>query len=288
MSKRKTLQELTIKDNFMFAAVMMEGDICRDFLEMVLGIRIERVEASYEKSIVYHPAYRGVRLDVFARDENNTRYNVEMQMVQQHLEKRARYYSSQMDMELLRSGVPYGELPDTYIIFICDFDPFGEKKYCYTVRKCFKGDSGHEFQDGSHALFLSTAGENADELPEPVVKFLQFVKADLEGSHADFEDAFVRKLQKAVDQIKASREMGERYMIFEEMLQAERTERKAEERAEAVTELLEELGTVPEELRGRIMEEKEMSALKKMFRAAVKAESIEQFEKMLDGAAGNQ
>ena len=37
-----------------------------------------------------------------------------------------------MDMELLESGAEYDALPRSYVIFICDFDPFDEKKYCYT------------------------------------------------------------------------------------------------------------------------------------------------------------
>ena len=37
MSNKKKLQDLTIRDNFMFAAVMMRDDNCRRFLEMVLG-----------------------------------------------------------------------------------------------------------------------------------------------------------------------------------------------------------------------------------------------------------
>lgn len=44
MAKRKTLQELTLKDNFMFGAVMCEEKICRRLLEMILEIPIERVE----------------------------------------------------------------------------------------------------------------------------------------------------------------------------------------------------------------------------------------------------
>ena len=52
MSRRKTLQEQTIKNNFLFAAVMMQGNNCQRLLEIVLGIPIERVEVSYEKSIV--------------------------------------------------------------------------------------------------------------------------------------------------------------------------------------------------------------------------------------------
>ena len=49
-------------------------------LERVLEIPIARVEVSREKSIVYHPEYKGIRLDVYAKDEKHTRYNVEMQV----------------------------------------------------------------------------------------------------------------------------------------------------------------------------------------------------------------
>ena len=57
MSNKKKLKDLTIRDNFMFAAVMMQGDNCKKFLEMLLGIEIERIEISYEKSIIYNPEY---------------------------------------------------------------------------------------------------------------------------------------------------------------------------------------------------------------------------------------
>ena len=79
MKKRKTLQELTIKDNFLFGAVMVNEENCKEFLEMVLEIEIDQVKVSKEKSIVYHPEYKGVRLDVYARDEEHTHYNIEMQ-----------------------------------------------------------------------------------------------------------------------------------------------------------------------------------------------------------------
>lgn len=83
MSNHKKLKDLTIRDNFMFAAVMMEQDNCKHFLEMVLKIEIERIEISYEKSIIYNPEFKGIRLDVFAKDEKNTCYDIEMQVVKQ-------------------------------------------------------------------------------------------------------------------------------------------------------------------------------------------------------------
>ena len=43
MKKRKTLQDLTIKDNFLFGAVMCVEENCKGFLEMVLGFSISSV-----------------------------------------------------------------------------------------------------------------------------------------------------------------------------------------------------------------------------------------------------
>ena len=93
MGKKKSLQELTLKNNFMFGAVMLDPKNCKGVLERSLGIKIERVEVSKEKSIVYNPEYKGVRLDVYAKDEHNTHYDVEMQVLQiAAIKKRARYY----------------------------------------------------------------------------------------------------------------------------------------------------------------------------------------------------
>ena len=46
MKRKKQLKELTLKDNFMFGAVMMEEENCRRFLELALGFPIEYVEIS--------------------------------------------------------------------------------------------------------------------------------------------------------------------------------------------------------------------------------------------------
>lgn len=58
MRQKKCLKELTIKDNFMFGAVMSDAENCRRFLEMAAGFSIERVEVIKEKSMVYHPEYK--------------------------------------------------------------------------------------------------------------------------------------------------------------------------------------------------------------------------------------
>lgn len=113
--QKRCLSDLTIKNDFMFGAVMINPENCKEFLERALEIEIDRVDVSREKSMVYHPDYKGIRLDVYAKDENNTCYNVEMQMTKKPaLGRRSRYYQSQMDMDILLSGREYAELPDSY------------------------------------------------------------------------------------------------------------------------------------------------------------------------------
>ena len=80
MSK-KTLEELVFHDDFMFAAVMMDAENCRCFLERVLEIQIERVEISTEHGFFFNPECKSIRMDVFAKDENRTHYDIEMQLV---------------------------------------------------------------------------------------------------------------------------------------------------------------------------------------------------------------
>ena len=66
---RKKLEELTILDNFMFSAAMItDPENCRRVLECALGMAIDRVEVVHEKTMVYHPEFKGIRLDVYAKE----------------------------------------------------------------------------------------------------------------------------------------------------------------------------------------------------------------------------
>ena len=286
MRKKQRLKELTIKDNFMFGAVMINEDNCKGLLERVLEIPIERVDVSKEKSMVYHPEYKGIRLDVYAKDEKQTRYNVEMQVEKKPaLGKRSRYYQSQMDMEMLLAGEDYKELPNTYVIFICDFDPFGEGKYRYTFQSMCKESENADLKDGRTILFLNTHGKNECEVPKELVTLLQYMKEDLEGSEKEFHDPYVGQLQKFIRDIKGNREMEERFMIFEEMLKEERAagfakghaEGRIVECKETLLLFLQNLGTVPKVLSDQIEEQGDLEVLKEWIRIAFQSNTVEEF-----------
>ena len=257
MNKKKTIQDLTIKDNFMFGAVMC--------------------------------------------DENNcTPFNVEMQVSKRPaLGRRSRYYHSQVDMELLEKGEGYESLPNAFVIFVCDFDPFGKRRYCYTFENRCLEDGKLRLEDGCRTIFLSTKGENPQEVPVNLVKFLEYVAADLEESKKDFKDMFIKQLQNSVLDIKRSREMGERYMTLEELIRDEREEARLEGREEGrkegqkeglregtlttlkstIFEFLQPLGDVSEELKNNIYELDNEEYLKQLVKQAASSDSLKVFEK---------
>lgn len=284
----KEFQELTIKDTFMFAAVMADNEQCRKFLELSLGMKILSVAAVTEKTLSYHPGYHGVRLDVLA-EENGTRrrFNVEMQVERpKSLPRRTRYYHSQMDMDILATGVDYAQLPNTYVIFICDFAPFrfGRRLYRYTCySKC--EENGRVLEDGRVTVILSTKGENDDEVPKPLVHFLKYVENPEYPAEDIVSDDYVRSLSVQIAAIKRSRDWEAKFVRFKEMMNEEReTGRKEGRQArsqEAILELLGMHGDVPEDILLKINQENDEAMLKRWLLDAAKSTSLDDFRKRM-------
>jgi hypothetical protein len=105
-------------------------------------------------------------------------------------------------------------------------------------------------------------------------------------STEDFGDSLVKQLQDSIARIKASREMGERYMLFEELLKDEYSTGKKEGLAEGIVQsiidLLSTNGAVPEELCVKLRSCSDMELLRSLVKLAAKAESISEFEAELN------
>ena len=168
------------------------------------------------------------------------------------------------------------------MIFICDFDPFEEKKYRYTFQgRC---DEKEELLlgDEHYTIFLSTQGENADEVSQELITFLDYVKANLSESTQDFNDNYVRQLQESVKQVKKSREMGVRYMQLQELLRDERAEGiaigRCEELAKNILFILQKRKMNPDEsLRQAILSEQDLKYLEHLMDVTLEVKSLEEF-----------
>lgn len=95
---------------------------------------------------------RSVRLDILATDSTGAKLNVEVQRSDKGAgRKRARYYSSMMDANLLMKGEDFDQLPETWVIFITENDVIGKGVPIYPIERCFL-ETGEIFEDGSHIL----------------------------------------------------------------------------------------------------------------------------------------
>ena len=90
-------------------------------------------------------------------------------------------------------------------------------------------------------------------------------------------DVYKRQIHNCVQRIRASEEMGVKYMQAWEEKALERLEGKAEGKAEFVLELLEELGTVPDDLRKEILAERDLEKLSAWHKLAARCGTIEEF-----------
>ena len=121
------------------------------------------------------------------------------------------------------------------IVFICTFDPFGYHLYRYTFEKrCKEVDIA--LGDDTKTIFLSTEGDNADEVPKELVHFLKYVEDSTDECVEQADDKMLDKLHEKVKKLKSSRELEESYMQFEELLNQERNEGRSEGRLEGKIE----------------------------------------------------
>ena len=84
--KAKNYDELELKDDFMFGMVMRNPKYVKPFLEAILKIKIRKVVyPESQKAIDLSANAKGVRLDVYVEDDQNTVFNLEMPVSYTHL-----------------------------------------------------------------------------------------------------------------------------------------------------------------------------------------------------------
>lgn len=234
------LSELPLRNDFMFGEVMRTGEICQLFLEELLGIHIRRIEfIDKQKDLSDSYTHHGIRLDVYLRDEAGTVFNVEMQSVRNDdLPKRARFYQGAIDRSELPKAVNYDELPESYVIFVCDFDYFHIGK-AVGERVSFLKGTETEYCDGSHVFFLNSHYTEGNASAS-ILEFLDMIRTnDLEKA---YETPLGRKAKERVQAVRSDKELEVSYMtIAQKMLDERRMgfrEGHAEGRAEGREETL--------------------------------------------------
>ena len=151
---RKSFDDLTIADDFMFCKIMQDESICKQFLEMILANEIGKiVYLSPQNTVAAGIEAKSVRLDLLVKDEAGKSYDIEMQVSNEYnLPKRMRYYQAAIDIAFLDKGEHYKALNDSYIIFVCLFDAIGKDRPLYTFENICLEDRHTPLRNGTKRL----------------------------------------------------------------------------------------------------------------------------------------
>ena len=217
MEETTKFEDLTIQSNFMFKHVMGNKNLCQYFISNVMQCEVVDLEyIETEKELEPYFDSKCVRLDVILVDKNNNRYNLEMQVRNvlgketklPLLPKRARYYQSVMDMDMLQKGQSYDQLSPLVLVFVCAFDLFNEGRYVYTFKSRCLENLDLELGNDVTTMFLNANGVAGAVTPQ-MVNFLEYVRTQVPN------DAYTHELEAEVARLKQDKEVRRKYMVLQ-------------------------------------------------------------------------
>ena len=124
------------------------------------------------------------------------------------LPKRTRYYQGMIDLNLLDKGMDYTQLKQSFVIFMCTFDPFHIGRHVYTFENRCVEDPNVQLNDGTQKIILNTKGIFDDVRPE-LKRLLNFI----DGRQP--EDAFTQDLSEAVESARHNKKWRHDYMTLQ-------------------------------------------------------------------------
>ena len=198
--RHKPFEELTLMDDYMFAAIMNDPANLRPLLEILTERKITSIKpAEMQKTEKEGYESHGVRLDLYVVDEEDSIYNVEVQTsAKKNLPKRMRYYQSVMDIDVLRPAADYTALGESFVIFICNYDPYKMGDCIYRFENRHTEKPGMKFGDTTYKIVVNTKGsvENVSAEVKELILYLR--EGMVTGSYS-------RQLGEAILQVKAKR-----------------------------------------------------------------------------------
>ena len=117
---------------------------------------------------------KDIRLDIKVVDKNGRIFDIEVQTSpSKYLGRRLRYYQSTIDgaAKVLKPGHDYSELPDTFIIFLCSFDPSEafskvDNRAVHFFKTIDTKDHALELIDGTTKVIINSKGDFTGESKE--------------------------------------------------------------------------------------------------------------------------
>ncbi|WP_192944498.1 Rpn family recombination-promoting nuclease/putative transposase [Ligilactobacillus agilis] len=205
---RRKLAQADFTDDVMFELVMSQLEICRKFLKAVLPqldfTKIKVVDQSHLKTDYLSKAGR---LDIHCTDAYGNQFDIELQMTNEHkVAQRAKYYHALMTNHMLTAGENYQSLKETYVIFLCPFNPLAIEQQRAVGHYRMISEEGDYLNDGTHTLILN-ASSDWEGVSDELKGIFQLVLRQ----PASFGQLGAQIMDK-IDEIKHSKTGGRKYM----------------------------------------------------------------------------
>ncbi len=181
---------------------------------------LENLSVETQKTLKLEADAHGVRFDAFV-ESSKLWADIEMQTDNDSMiDKRARYYHANMDLDFLEQGQPYENLKPSYVIFICTFDHFNMDEPVYFFRS-WDVEKSLPLKDLSYTIMLNTkcSPEKVPKALKPFYEYLNDPKKNQASELTRMIDERVRKFN--------SNEWRKRYMTFEYILNEHKREGEA-------------------------------------------------------------
>ena len=150
-------------DTFMSAVFDGKIDETQFLISVILArddITVIESKAQFFISNIYG---HGLRLDIFARDEEGHAYHLEVERSKIRASaKRARFTGAMVDARLLQRGQDIKEIPDRYTIFITEEDAFDEGLPIYHAENTILELKNRPLGDGSQIIYVNGEYRNTD------------------------------------------------------------------------------------------------------------------------------
>ena len=169
---------------------------------------LKLTEVEVEQVVLNKSGKRAIRLDAWARDVSDRRFNTEMQNDTEadDVRRRVRFYQGLLDTPVLKAGktTRYKHLPSTVIIFITQEDIFGRDRAIYTFTEQCEEFSDLPLDDGTKKIFLNMTSKNGR--PE-LISLLQYMKnTTIDNPEVKIKDKRIITLDEIVNEVKQSEE----------------------------------------------------------------------------------
>ena len=292
---RKTLEEMSLIDNFLMQAVSSDQEVSEPSLRCILSVLLQRqigqISVNAEKMIPgYSPDHRGIRMDVEVIEKGEASsvianvYDVEPHTANDtHFPKANRFRQAKIDSRYMESGDnEFEHLPDLYVITITNFDIFGEDQMIYTFRERCEEIQELPYEDGLRFIYFNTTGKKGGS--QSIKNMLHFIENSDETAAVDTE---TQELEQYIRKVKLDPEVRRELMTFGDLLDKEENKGKVISKKEDILDVLSELGEIPHELEEKVSAVDNIESLRKLLKLAARVDSIEDFEEQMDEVLKN-